>query len=215
VLSERASLGTPRNIEVEFPMNQLPGLNLWEVHPMLVHFPIALLLVAVAADIWNRFRPRDSVGRAAGGLYVLGVIAGWLTALAGLLAFFTVPAHTEQAHVWMYWHLGFAAAAMVLFTGLAILRWRARVRPPMFAACGVSLLAAALLAVTGYLGGAIVYHGGAGIQPDLLAEAVREGHHHGGEHDHHDTAKPPANHAPQAHDEGHAEAHRHGSAIRK
>src|SRR5262249_41830512 len=99
----------------------------WEIHPSLVHFPIALLLGGVALDLYARARGSVTAGQVATGLYIAGVLLGLVTGLAGFLAFFTVPAaHTEQAHDRVIWHLSFALASVVLFAGVAWLRWRGR-----------------------------------------------------------------------------------------
>lgn len=39
-------------------------MNLWEIHPMLVHFPIAFLLAAAALDLPALRWPRESVAQA-------------------------------------------------------------------------------------------------------------------------------------------------------
>ncbi|WP_291177989.1 DUF2231 domain-containing protein [Gimesia sp.] len=144
---------------------------------MLVHFPIALLLTGVVMEFLSRKRPTLTIPAA--GLLVTGVVFGWLSAAAGLLSFYTVPAHTKQAHVLMWWHLGFAVLTLLLFTWIAVKRWKARQVSARHLLLLASLCGAALLVVTGYLGGMIVYHGGAGIQPDLLSPEIRTGHHHG------------------------------------
>ena len=153
-------------------------LEPWEIHPTLVHFPIAFLLGAVVLDIyaWLRGRPPARVVR---GLLLVGVLTGLLTAAAGLLAFFTLPGtHTEQAHDLMYWHLGVQAAALVLFA-IAWGFWRnADGTSPPAGARLVALLGADLLLVGSALGGYIVYHGGAGIESKLMAPQL---HEHGGE----------------------------------
>src|SRR5262249_19151965 len=112
------------------------------------------------------------------GLIVAGVIAGWLTPGAGLLAFFTVPAHTPRAHVEMYWHLALAASSMGLFTVGAVARWRPRAYPPPPGVPLIGLLAPLLLGAAGFLGGGIVYRGGAGIDPAVLSPEISGGHHH-------------------------------------
>jgi uncharacterized membrane protein len=148
----------------------------WEVHPALNHLPIAFLLGGVALDLYAWGRGRPDLARTATGLLVAGVLTGVLTAAAGLLAFFTVPGHTEEAHRLMYWHLGVQAAALVLFAWPAWERWRDRAAPPGPAARLVACLAAVLLLIGSAIGGYIVYHGGAGVEARLLAPEVRHSH---------------------------------------
>ena len=176
--------------------------EVWEIHPILLHFPIALLLCGVAAELWGMRRPRETLTRAGAGLLLTGMLSGWATAAAGLLAFWTVPAHTEEAHTWMWWHLGFAATTMLLFTWLAIVRWRRRAVPSTGGQWFAGLCGAVLLTITGWLGGLIVYHGGAGIDPALLVQEIREGHSHGAEADSEEESK----------SGGHAK-HEHGSSL--
>lgn len=172
----------------------------WEIHPALVHFPIAFLLGSVALDAFAWVRRRDDLAWVVYGLLVAGVATGWLTALAGLLAYFTVMAHTEEAHGLMIWHLALNVAMLALFTGVAIARRRHRAGPPPVGSRVVVLVAAVLLMIGGALGGYVVYHGGAGVLPELLAPAIRGGHSHGGEaggpmpmqggHQHQEETKP-------------------------
>jgi uncharacterized membrane protein len=152
----------------------------WEVHPALVHFPIALLIAGLCTDLYARARRSLNTGHIATGLYVAGVVAGLVTGLAGLLAFYTVPsAHTEQAHDQVDWHLGLALASVVLFAGIAGVRWRGWRALPSVGSLVVSLVAAGLLIAAGYLGGHIVYHGAMGIEPDLLSPQLTPHHHSG------------------------------------
>ena len=152
----------------------------WEIHPSLVHFPIALLIAGLCTDLYARARRSLSAGHVATGLYVAGVVAGLVTGLAGVLAFYTVPsAHTEQAHDQVLWHLGLALAAVVLFAVVAWVRWRGWGELPSVGALVVSVVAVGLLTAAGYLGGHIVYHGAMGVEPDLLSPRLAK-HHHGG-----------------------------------
>jgi len=45
-------------------------------------------------DLMALRHPREVLTRAAGGLLLAGMVSGWLAVLAGVAAFFTVPAHT-------------------------------------------------------------------------------------------------------------------------
>jgi uncharacterized membrane protein len=57
---------------------------------------------------------------------------------------------------------------------VAVLRWRRRAEPAGRGLIAAELFGALLLVVTGYLGGLIVYRGGAGVDPELLVPEVRE-----------------------------------------
>lgn len=70
----------------------------WEWHPATVHFPVAFLLGAVALDLYAWHRGRADLVRAATGLIAAGTLLGLVAVATGLLAFFTVPAHTAEAH---------------------------------------------------------------------------------------------------------------------
>lgn len=148
----------------------------WEFHPALTHFPIAFLLGGVALDLYAWSRGSLTLLPTVRGLLIAGVLTGVVAALAGFLALFTVPAHTEEAHRLMYWHLGVQSAALVVFAWSAWAMRRGPVAGPF--ARGASWAAAALLLVGSGLGGYIVYHGGAGVEPALLSHELREDHDH-------------------------------------
>ncbi len=150
----------------------------WEIHPALNHLPIAFLLGGVALDLVAARRGRLDLAQTATGLLLAGLLTGLAAAAAGALAFFTVPAHTAEAHALMYWHLGVQAAALVLFAGPTWVRWRNRPAPPAASGRLVVCVAAALLVIGSGLGGYIVYHGGTGVDPELLTPEVRHGHAH-------------------------------------
>lgn len=159
-------------------------MNPWELHPLLVHFPIAYLLGGAFLDVVTFVFRRETLSRCAVGLLLVGVGSGWIAVAAGLLAFYTVPAHTEEAHGEMYWHLGLAIASLLLFTWLAAARWRYRTLPPKLPHAVAAIVASILLAATGHLGAGLVFHGGAGVLPELLAPEIREGHSHSQGHEH-------------------------------
>jgi uncharacterized membrane protein len=154
----------------------------WELHPALVHFPIAFLLGGVLLDLFAWWRQRPELARIATGLLLAGTLTGVVAALSGLLAFFTVPAHTEEAHTLMYWHLGLAVLTLVVFCWVSAMRcfnWRST---PTRSVRISGFFSALLLVAASALGGWIVYHGGAGIDPQLLSPEIRAGHSHGADH---------------------------------
>lgn len=150
----------------------------WEFHPMLVHFPIAFLLGGVILDLYAWWRGSPGLVRIATGLLVAGVAAGVLTALAGWLAMETVPAHTEQAHGLMQWHMYLQLATLGMFAVAVYLRWRDRASSPGSTSRILGWVAVIGLTVGSAFGGYIVYHGGAGVEPKLLSHELREGKGH-------------------------------------
>ena len=99
----------------------------WELHPTLVHFPIAFFLGAIALDLYAWYRADPERARVATGLLWAGVATAALTALAGVLAMFTGPAsHTEESGDLVWWHIGAAVTQFLLFTLVAFVRWRAQ-----------------------------------------------------------------------------------------
>jgi uncharacterized membrane protein len=147
----------------------------WEYHPALVHFPIAFLLGAVLLDLYAWRRGEPAPARVATGLLLTGVATGALAAAAGALAFYTGPAsHTEESGRLIWWHVGAAVTQFALFAIVALVRWRNQPAPPPVWTRFVGLIAAGVLLFAGYEGGYIVYHGGSGIEPKLLAPGLRE-----------------------------------------
>jgi len=161
----------------------------WEFHPALVHFPIAFLIGGVLLDLWAMRRPGSGWSRTATGLLITGLISGVVVGATGFLAFFTLPdSHTEGAHTAMYWHLGLQAASLLLFAVVCWARWR--VEAPALGTRVVGWLATVLLAVGAALGGWIVYHGGAGIEADLMRPHLHEHSQPSGEHhEHHESTE--------------------------
>jgi hypothetical protein len=111
------------------------------------------------------------------------VVAGF-----GVLAFYTVPAHTEDAHAGMWWHFVANTLSLILLAVAASVRWRSRAVEPTPWIRAVMLSGALVMGFGAYMGGDIVYHGGAGIDPEILAPEIRMGHMHGaagaGGHEH-------------------------------
>ena len=149
-------------------MNLLPG---WapNLHPLVVHFPIALLLTAAGLDVvgWvlRCNRPLRFVATA---LYVLGTLAIVAAYVTGRAAAGTVWL-PGMAHAAVKEHWDWAFRAVWFFTILTtvrlvlLLRGRSEGRPALIALLTlVGLLGAVLLGETGDRGGRLVYQHGVG-----------------------------------------------------
>lgn len=137
------------------------------MHPVLVHFPIALFTVSLAADVVGRVR----------GSVATNTLGFWCMALAALGAGGAVLAGTsdmyradlaEATHRFVHLHRDIGLALLAALVVLAIWRgWRWR-RPAPADRVGWPYLFAttavfALLIFQGWFGGQLVYGFGAGV----------------------------------------------------
>ncbi|MDZ4242976.1 MAG: DUF2231 domain-containing protein [Candidatus Omnitrophota bacterium] len=132
------------------------------IHPVAVHFPIALFVAAAGVEIGSRIFKSDAWHRTAVHLFILG-------ALTAPAAVFTGLGEEERLHLKhplleKHERLGFLTTGIGI-GGLAVLWWLNRNRRPIFRVVFVFLvLAAAAAAVaTGYFGGRMVYEYGVGV----------------------------------------------------
>src|SRR5579884_3512057 len=126
------------------------------VHPMLVHFPIALLFASVALDWVGYWLRRPGFTRAGFYTLALGALSAGLAALVG-------PDHVvgEPAQALLAWHQLFALLTVLLAVALVAVRFFAVDGLAGRSALGYLAATVALVAVvslTGYYGGEMTYH---------------------------------------------------------
>jgi uncharacterized membrane protein len=129
---------------------------LGRLHPLLVHFPISLILIAAAAELVAMTTGRGDwrvvaiANLRAGAVFAIGaVIAGWRLASApGIEA--------TSSLEWHRW-LGSFGAVAVVGAALATAGGPSRPRSAVWAYRIALFWAAALVAVTGHLGGLLVW----------------------------------------------------------
>ena len=146
-------------------------MRLWEIHPAVVHFPIAFLLGGVVLDLFGRHS--EAAVAAATYLFLAGLATAAVAAATGVVSYYTVPGnHTEQAHRRIYWHIGAMVTAVVMFAVVCFVHWQ---HPSVVSPAirGLGLAAAAILIFGGYVGGKLVYQGGLGIDPAILKPGLR------------------------------------------
>lgn len=140
------------------------------LHPMVVHFPIALLIVVVLFDVVALFWPKAELARASlflSAIAAVGAVGAYFSGEAaeepvehlpgietllerhedlgkllviGAIAVLVV----KLVFFWRRWHETVAGRAVLAFLGAAM---------------------AMLVAATGYVGGQLVYEYGAGVKP--------------------------------------------------
>lgn len=153
------------------------GVN---VHPLLVHFPIAFLFGFVLTDIYGMLFKKKDARRLASGLLYLGAISAVITAAAGLFAAATVP-HGARVHEIMEWH----EKAGLTVTGLSVAMavWRRFGGIPVVAMSQtlsiiLTIILAVVLFIGADMGGMMVYKHGVAVQ-DLQTPAGHSHHEHG------------------------------------
>jgi len=149
----------------------------YNVHPALVHFPIAFLSVFFLLEIVGL--RRDRLRQTASAMLYCGTLGALLAAAAGLYAANTVP-HGDAVHDIMEWHerLGLAVASLAII--LSVWRLMAKQAPVGMEKALFLLLSTIMTASLVFgadLGGLMVY--GHGVAVHDLQQADDHHHHHG------------------------------------
>ena len=133
------------------------------IHPMLIPFPIALWIFSLASDLIYLFDFGGPVWKDIA-LYTMvgGIIGGLAAAVPGYIDYRSVsdPVVVRLAQMHMVINVGL----VLLFTlnaGLRVINGPEALVPVFLSALGV-----AALAVSGWLGGELVYVQGVAVQPD-------------------------------------------------
>jgi uncharacterized membrane protein len=168
----------------EFFSTLLPGIaGMDNIHPLLVHFPIALFTTFFALDLLGALVKKQNWRNAASFLLYFGTVGAAFTVAAGFIAAGSVE-HGEEVHAIMerHEHLGIS----VLTLSLLLSGWRLISGGVLRgSANSIFLLLTALLCVlTGMgadLGGLMVYHYGVAVK---AAAAPEDGYMHKHDHEH-------------------------------
>jgi len=138
------------------------AIRLQEMHPALVHLPIALLPLAVGADVVGSVtgnEPVLSFGQKAICIAAAGAVA---SAVTGLIAGEEVNVEGALQDM-LITHRNLNFIATVVASSMAL--WRVNHRKPSAAYLGVGARGVGVLAYTAYLGGKLVYGVGVGVEP--------------------------------------------------
>ncbi len=144
------------------------------IHPMLVHFPIALLTTGVVlrfVSLWSKKRPNLSFLLPSAWLILaLGVIAAWLAVIAGEVARDIVATpenraildeHREHAYTTA---IGFTISLLLDWTRAFLATKSKRVNRILGVVVGIIYLFCwTNLLITAYYGGTLVFEKGAAV----------------------------------------------------
>ena len=144
------------------------------LHPLIVHFPIALLILGAVIEIVNVVMKKESLNKFGTLLIILGVISGFVTLATGDGAehFAENKWGGDSVEGKVGPHETFADISMFIFSALAIIKilfrhnifkWNVLQSKALRGGVAtvlivlLSIAGAASIAVTGHLGGKIVY----------------------------------------------------------
>jgi uncharacterized membrane protein len=133
------------------PVSQAWLEVLAHLHPLVLHFPLALVIVGAVAMLWNWFRGEEGVGDFA---YHCIWIAAVLAVVASASGWFLAEGETGERD--LEWHRWFAIGSTCALFVLAIIASLSRNddRPGVLAATRLlTLVTAGGMAFTGHLGG--------------------------------------------------------------
>lgn len=174
-----------RFVESGTSFELFPGITALanNIHPLIVHFPIAFLTAFFLIEVVGVLLRQESLRQTASWLLYLGTLGALGAVVTGLIAEDTVP-HGEAVHEIMEWHGRLGITAATLSAALAV--WRIATRANFSAmAKALHLYLAAMVAICIFfgadLGGLMVYQHGVGVKTLQQAD----------EHHHHQHATPP------------------------
>ncbi len=172
------------------------GIRTVELHPIVVHFPIALLLTSVVLDFVALAMRRWSIAEASTWPLALGTVGALAAGVTGQIS--EKQANLSSVGSILSMHQAFAFATGLVFAGLLAVRlaWLTprilgvmprlaevdrqlrALAPRLYAGApprlmvgmylAASVFGAVLLAITGYLGGVMVYEHGVGTPTGIL-----------------------------------------------
>jgi uncharacterized membrane protein len=156
--------------------NFLEGISsLANIHPLLVHFPIAFLSLFVAVDFLGTAAKKTEWRSFASGLLYLGTLFAILTVWAGFHAAETVP-HGHNVHEIMERHQQLGLSILAL--SMALTAWR--LRRPVEGWGIYNLLTMILLGVIIFgadLGGLMVYKYGVAVDAVSVSDEDKQHNH--------------------------------------
>ena len=135
---------------------------LHELHPAVVHAPLALLPTATVVDLIAVTTGERVWARVGRRLWVAGTLSALFSGLAGLAASQEVKLEEPRARDMVFLHgLG---NAVITLGAVGVTLWRLG-RPPSRVQCALGLAANLAALCTATLGGKMVYELGVGINP--------------------------------------------------
>ena len=139
------------------------------IHQMLIVFPLGVLAMSLVFDLIARFADAPKLHEAAYAMIAAGIVSGLLAAVFGLIDFLAIPNGTRAKRIGAMHGIG-NVIVVALFAASWWLRRDDPLRPETIA-IALSVAAAALAGVTGWLGGELVDRLGVGVDDGAHLDA--------------------------------------------
>jgi uncharacterized membrane protein len=140
------------------------------IHPMLIVFPLGLLVAALAFDLVYHLTGNPAFATVAYWNIVGGVGGGLAAGLFGLIDWLAIPQGTRARAIGA-WHGVGNVVVLALFAVSGWLRWESPGHVPEMPAQILAIAAVALGLVTSWLGGELVERLGIGVTPGAHPDA--------------------------------------------
>jgi uncharacterized membrane protein len=131
------------------------------VHPILIPFPLGLLVTSFIFDLIYLITGSGEFSVVAFWMIAAGVVGGLAAAVFGAIDFSRVPDDT-RAHSVGVWHALFSTSMLILFAASWLLRLGEPAQPGAIPII-LSLVGATLAGLTGWFGGELVGRLGVGV----------------------------------------------------
>jgi uncharacterized membrane protein len=141
------------------------------IHPMLVPFPIAFLVGALVTDLAFASTDDPFWAMASSWLLLAGIVTAVAAAVFGLVDFLGIPQVRSLNVAWVHF-LGNGAAVLLAIWNLAQ-RWADPVAGAGGLGIALSAIVVAILLVTGWMGGELVYRHRIGVMSAAEEERRR------------------------------------------
>lgn len=153
------------------------------IHQMLIPIPFGLFVTGVLLDVVARFVDVSALTIVSFWNLAIGIGAGVLAAIFGVIDFTAIPKGTRARRVGVL-HAVFNTVVLVLLTIAVVQRAGEQFYRPADLAFGLEIAALLIAGVAGWLGGELVDTLGIGVEPDAHPDApssLRKRVHRGGE----------------------------------